>query len=132
MAPQELYQHRTAGELQHAHPSWLVEMAFGRRPFPPSSGLFYLATEQLQEAVISDDRITMVRLHDPDRNDAVPGVQFAIGGFQLLLAFGPFPTDGRTISLNRRDGGTDRVRFLYHPTRLTFASGNVLTIEWNK
>jgi hypothetical protein len=111
-------------------PAELVEIAFGRRPFPPGSGLFFVTNGQ--DAVIPEDRITMVRLHDPEKNDAVPGAQFTIGGFHLLLALGPFPTDNRPIKFENKDGSIEHVRLMHHPARFNFTSGNTLTIDWRQ
>jgi hypothetical protein len=110
-------------------PSELVEIAFGHRPFPASSGLFFMGNTQ--DTVIPEDRITVMRLHDPI-NNGVPAVQFTVGGFRLLLAYGPFMAHGRPIHLKHRNGTTDTTRVIHHPERFDFRSGNLLRIDWRK
>jgi hypothetical protein len=104
-------------------PAELVEIAFGRRSFPPNSGLFYVVN--VQEPVVPENRITVVRLHNPERNDAVPGAQFTMARSTSFSPSGHSPPDHRTITFQHRDGSKDDVRFLHHPARFTFASGNI-------
>jgi hypothetical protein len=111
-------------------PPELVEIAFGRRPFLPKSGLFFVVSEK--SGVVLEDRISFIRLHDPSKNDAVPGGEFIFGGFPLVLALGPIPTDGKPIKFQDKDGTIEESRLMYHPARFNFHKGNVLIIDWRK
>jgi hypothetical protein len=111
-------------------PPELVERAFGRTPFPESSGLFYVVNER--EPVVPQDRITMIRLHDPERNDAQPAAQFIIGGFHLLLAFGPFLTDNRTFNFESVNGSMHEVRLLKTFRAVVRSEGRLPPAEGHK
>lgn len=110
-------------------PPDLVEMAFGKRPFVPNSGVFYIVNEK--HPVIPEDRISLIRLHDPERSDAVPAGQFIFCGFHLLLALGPFRSD-QPIKFENKDGTIEESRLMHHPARFNFPKGNVVTIDWRK
>jgi hypothetical protein len=111
-------------------PLELVEIAFGRRPFFPNSGLFCVVNEKSR--VVPEDRISFIRLHDPSKNDAVPGGMFIFGGFHLLLALGPFPTDNKPIQIQNKDGTIEESRLMHHPARFNFHTENVVIIDWRK
>jgi hypothetical protein len=110
-------------------PSELVEIAFGRRPFRPGAGLFYVLNRK--KLIVPEDRITFIRLHDPSKNDAVPGAMFILGGFHFLLALGPFQTE-TPMKFQNRDGTIEESRLMHHPARLNFSGGNVIIIDWWK
>ena len=111
-------------------PPELVEIAFGRRPFRPKSGLFYVLNEK--NAVIGEDGISFMRLHYPSKNGAVPRAIFILSGFELLLVFGSVLNGNEPTRFQRNDGTVEESRLMHHPARFSFHAGNALIIDWRK
>jgi hypothetical protein len=93
-----------------------VEVAFGRRPFAPRTGL-YFATKGWQKARNGDHRIAIQLL---DRNDnELIGAGFDLNEFGIAIAMSPLKEEG----------------FQYRPERLTdkcrMSLQQVIKFQWS-
>lgn len=104
----------------------IVEIAFGKRTFPPNAGLFFLG--QSFDPELGDQRVSYTRLVEDGTDNKIVGGRFNFRSFELLLtlAVNPFPE----LQIVGNEGEVTTVKPRHHPRRFVFANSYFVAMSW--
>lgn len=108
-----------------------VKWAFGEKPFPQNSGLFFLG--KVGWHTPAEDRLTYRRvMSDASNAKDIRGGRFTCNGFTFLLMLSAVVDPSSPVTFASCEGATtDVIRPLHHPCRFnTDKASNFVAFSW--